>query len=115
MLTRSNHRRVPGGLSYADAMLRFNASTEGYMNHVLSLINRNLLSNGTLVCVMKHNRISVQYNGISLFSSGLFWVERSRELQSNAIEKDIIIRLEELGVLLNKDSYYYQKWVLRLK
>ncbi|MEG6615773.1 hypothetical protein V6C27_04935 [Peptococcaceae bacterium 1198_IL3148] len=112
MFSEQEYKRAPGGLGFADVMLRSTAPTEKYVAHITALINKYLFKEEEkLRLQIKRNIVKFRYQNSFVLIMPLSWVERCRNTKVNGLEWLLVTKLLQQGVAIDTSLPYYVKWI----
>ncbi|MBS4538439.1 hypothetical protein GOQ27_08175 [Clostridium sp. D2Q-11] len=103
-------KKVSGGSGFASSMIRLNANTKQYINHILYVIDKNLFGDEhVLEYTIDEEKLNVDFHGKQIFTTILSEVEKFRSISANEFEKRIIKAIEAKGFNTDKENEYYMK------
>jgi hypothetical protein len=103
-------KRVVGGNSFSDSIIRTNANTEEYVRYVLSLVGKKVIKDKTKLDFKSDVfGISILVDEKSLFSLSNEGVEKFRRSEVLAFDKFIINMLKFAKYNIDETSDYYKR------
>ncbi|WP_160678789.1 hypothetical protein [Clostridium sp. C8-1-8] len=109
-LNAANKRVVVGGGTFTDSLIRNTASTEEYVEYVISLINNYLFSGKDIVDYLMDSENLYLYHGEDeILNLSQKYIDSFRQSGILAFDKFIIEILSANGFELNKRNNYYDK------
>jgi hypothetical protein len=103
-------KRVVGGFSFADSMIRTSADTEKYVNYVLTLVSKKVIKEDVVLdSISDVFGVSIVVDDKRLFSLSNDDVEKFRKYEVLAFDKFIINILKTSNYDIDNTSDYYKR------
>ncbi|WP_148135671.1 hypothetical protein [Candidatus Formimonas warabiya] len=102
--------RIPEEISLTHGKESGLLSTEDYARQVIQAMNHSLLPDHRLGIKFSETMAGILADGYLLFTFSLPWLESFRQVNAKGLEELILIRLEDRGIQLDRNSAYLKTW-----